>query len=278
MYQDFEQVQASLAYIEKQLEGQANFKPRFGFILGTGLGNLAKQIEAIAEIPYAKLPHFPTSTVQSHAGKLIFGYLAGQPVVALAGRFHYYEGYTLRETTYPIRVLKALGIERLFISSAVGSVREEMKAGDIVLIRDHINLLPDNPLRGPNDERFGPRFPDMLRAYDQDFNQKALALGRRLGLSLHLGVYVALAGPNLETPAEYQFMQTIGADVVGMSTVPEVLVARHMELPVFVSTVVSNAAMPLSALAETSVEMVIATVEAAEPKLSSLIIALLKDL
>ena len=271
----YDQVQAAAAYIQAQV---GDFRPDLGFILGTGLSNLAKEIKAIRRIPYAEIPHFPVSTVESHAGELVLGELEGRPVVALAGRFHYYEGYSMAQLTMPVRVLKALGISRLVISSAVGSVNADMEAGDIVLIQDHINLLPDNPLRGRNDLRFGPRFPDMLKAYDQSLNARALSLGQSLGLRIHQGVYVALAGPNLETPAEYRFMNRIGADVVGMSTVPEVLVAKHSELPVFVATVVANRAFPIEDLHEVSVEEVISVVQNAEPKLTQLIKTLLPEL
>jgi purine-nucleoside phosphorylase len=260
------------------LRQKTNLQPRFGFILGTGLSGLADAIESVAEIPYGEIPHFPVSTVQSHRGKLIFGHLDGTPVVALAGRFHYYEGYSMQQVTFPVRVLKALGIERLVVSNASGSVNPAMEAGDIVFIRDHINFMAANPLRGENDERLGPRFPDMLHTYDRKLNARALALAKEQGVRAHEGVYLGLQGPNLETPAEYQFFHTIGADVVGMSTVPEVLVAKHMELPLLVVSVVSNKCYPLSDIRETSVEDVIRMVEATTPKVEHLIRTLLQEL
>jgi purine-nucleoside phosphorylase len=277
MLMQYEKIQEAVTYIQNRVANvRANFIPKFGFILGTGLSSLAKEIDAFFELPYAEIPHFPISTVESHAGKLVFGWLEGQPVVAMAGRFHYYEGYSMQEVTFPVRVLSYLGIERLFISAAVGSVNPKMDAGHIVIIRDHINLLPENPLRGKNDKRMGVRFPDMLKAYDKELNSKALALGESLGLPVHQGVYVALPGPNLETPAEYEFMHRMGADVVGMSTVPEVIVARHHNLPVFVVSVVSNRSYPLEDIQETTVEEVIATVERAEPQLARLVKGVLK--
>lgn len=259
----YEQIQEAVSYIR----AITDFAPRFGIILGTGLGNLTDEIETIAVIPYGDIPHFPVSTVQSHKGQLVFGHLAGQPVVAMAGRFHYYEGYTMQQVTFPVRVLKFLGIERLIISNVSGSVNAEINAGDLVFLRDHINMHPDNPLRGPNDERLGPRFPDMAHAYDRALNARALAIARQRGIRAHEGVYVALPGPNLETPAEYEFMHRIGADVVGMSTVPEVLAARHMSLAVFVISVVSNKSYPIESIKETSVEDVIAIGQSAEPNM-----------
>ncbi|MCB0568966.1 MAG: purine-nucleoside phosphorylase, partial [Phaeodactylibacter sp.] len=223
-------------------------------------------------------PHFPVSTVQSHKGKLVFGALAGRPVVAMAGRFHYYEGYTARELTFPVRVLKFLGIERLFISNAAGSTNPAIEAGDIVFIRDHINTQPDNPLRGPNDERLGPRFPDMLHTYDRQLNAMGLEIGRRHGIRCHEGVYLALQGPNLETPAEYRYFHTIGADLVGMSTVPEVLVARHMGLPVMAMSVATNKCYPIEEIRETTVDEVIAVAQSAEPKMRQVMMGLLEAL
>lgn len=269
----YDQIQEAVAFIQS---ATADFKPRFGIILGTGLGNLTDEIETHKIIPYHQIPHFPVSTVQSHKGQLVFGYLAGQPVVAMAGRFHYYEGYTMQQVTFPVRVLRFLGIERLIISNVSGSVNENMNAGDLVFLRDHINLQPDNPLRGPNDERLGPRFPDMTHGYDRALNARALAIAEAHQIRAHEGVYAVLAGPNLETPAEYEFLHRIGADLVGMSTVPEVLVARHMSLPVFVVSVVSNKSYPIHTIKETSVEDVIAVGQAAEPKMRLVIKEVIK--
>ncbi len=270
----YDQVQESLQY----LQNRCSLKVRFGIILGTGLGNLTDEIEVHTEIPYGDIPHFPVSTVQSHKGKLIFGHLAGQPIIAMAGRFHYYEGYSMQQLTFPIRVLQQLGIERLIISNVSGSTNADIEAGDIVFIRDHMNLHPDNPLRGPNDERFGPRFPDMLRTYDRDLNAEALTIAAVHNIRAHEGVYVALPGPNLETPAEYEYLHRIGGDLVGMSTVPEVLVARHMGLPIFVLSVVSNKCYPPEEIQETTVESVIALAEEAEPKMTKIVIEVIKKI
>ncbi|RMD72446.1 MAG: purine-nucleoside phosphorylase, partial [Bacteroidetes bacterium] len=201
----------------------------------------------------------------------------GRPVVMMAGRFHYYEGYSMQQVTFPVRVMKFLGADKLLASNAAGGTREEVEMGDIVFIRDHINLLPDNPLRGPNDERLGPRFPDMSKPYDRTFNARGLALAPSFGLRAHEGVYVSLPGPNLETPAEYGFVHTIGGWVVGMSTVPEVLVARHMDMQVAVVSVVSNKCWPPEAIGEVTVEDVIAAVEAVAPRLRRLVTALVGE-
>lgn len=255
-----------------------DFKPRLGFILGTGLGKLANEVEIVAEFAYSEIPHFLRSTVEGHAGRMIFGRLYGHDVVMMAGRFHYYEGYEMEDITMPVYVLKALGIERLVISNASGGLQANFEMGDIVFVRDHINMQGANPLRGINDPRLGVRFPDMLRAYDQKINAKALELAEKLNIRAHTGVYVGSMGPNLETPAEYEFFHRMGGDVVGMSTVPEVLVAKHAELPIFVLSVVSNKCYPISAIAETTAEDVVQAVEAVEPKLVALIKALISYL
>lgn len=268
----FDQIQECLAFIRKRTD----FEPKVGIILGTGLSSLAEDIEVVREFNYGLLPFFPISTVESHAGKLIFGKLDGVPVVAMAGRFHYYEGYSMQQLTFPVRVLHALGIERLIISNAAGSVNGSIEAGDIVFLRDHINLQPSNPLRGMNDGRLGPRFPDMLHTYDRALNAKALELAKQHDLRAHEGVYLAIAGPNLETPAEYRMANILGADLIGMSTVPEVLVARHAGLPVFVVSVVSNKCFPIEEIQETTVESVIEMVQSVEPKLRRLMQDLVK--
>ena len=259
----YEQIQEAVRYIHSQSET----KPQFGIILGTGLGNLTDDIEVECEIPYGDIPHFPVSTVQSHKGKLVLGTLEGKKVVAMAGRFHYYEGYSMKQITFPVRVMKFLGVEALIISNAAGSTNHHIYAGDLVFLRDHINMQPEHPLRGPNDERLGPRFPDMLYAYNADWNNKAMGIALENGIRAHVGVYLALQGPNLETPAEYHFVHTVGADLVGMSTVPEVLVAKHMEVPVFVISVVSNKCYPLETLRETTLDEVIEVAKNAEPKM-----------
>lgn len=270
----YEQIQEALAFIRSR----TSFEPAYGIILGTGLGNLTDYIEPVADIPYADIPHFPVSTVEGHRGRLVFGTLAGVPVVVMAGRFHYYEGYSMRQVTFPVRVLKFLGIRHLIISNAAGSTNPDILGGDIVFVRDHINLHPENPLRGENDERLGPRFPDMMKTYDRALNARAIAIAAEHGIRAHEGVYVGLQGPNLETPAEYVFLHRIGGDVVGMSTVPEVLVARHSSLPVLVVSAVSNLSYPPEAIKEVSLADVIAIVKDIEPKLRLVITALLVEM
>lgn len=263
----YDQIQETLDFLQPKI----NTQPKLGFILGTGLSTLASEIEVDIEIPYEDIPHFPISTVESHQGKLIFGTLNGIAVVAMAGRFHYYEGYSMQEITFPVRVLKFLGIKRLIVSNASGSVNPAIEAGDIVFIRDHINHMGANPLRGKNDDRLGPRFPDMLKTYDRHLNAQAMAIAKDKGIRAHEGIYLALQGPNLETPAEYKFFHRIGADLIGMSTVPEILVARHMNLDVFAISVVSNKCYPLEDIKETTLESVIKMVESVTPRLQALI-------
>lgn len=270
----YEEILEAVEYLKTQTEFQA----RYGVILGTGLSKLTDEMEVDIAIPYRFIPHFPVSTVESHKGQLIFGNLDGIPLVAMAGRFHYYEGYTMQQITFPVRVMKFLGIKHLFISNAAGGINPEFYAGDIVMVRDHINLQADNPLRGPNDERLGPRFPDMLHTYDRNLNAIGLAAAEVNSIRAHEGVYVALQGPNLETPAEYQFLHTIGGDLVGMSTVPEVLVAKHSELPLTVMSVVTNRCYPISEIVETSVDDVIAVAQAAEPKMRLILGSILQEL
>jgi purine-nucleoside phosphorylase len=260
------------------LQSKTTIQPEYGIVLGTGLGNLTDEIEVETTINYKHIPHFPVSTVQSHKGQLIFGKLAGKKIVALAGRFHYYEGYNMQEVTFPIRVLSGLGIKRIIISNVSGSTNAEYEAGDIIFIRDHINLQHENPLRGVNEERLGPRFPDMLDTYDLELNAKALAIAKANNIRAHEGVYVALQGPNLETPAEYNFLNRIGGDVVGMSTVPEVIVAKHMNLPVFVISVVSNKCFPIEAITKTTLESVIQLANEVEPKMSLIVKKILEHL
>lgn len=270
----YDQIQHATSF----LRSKTSFQPQFGIILGTGLSGLAGEIEVVESIDYQLIPHFPVSTVKGHAGKLIFGKLAGANILAMAGRFHYYEGYSMQQVTFPVRVMKALGVHTVFISNAAGSVNVDMEAGDLVFIRDHINLHPDNPLRGPNDERLGLRFPDMLHTYDRELLDLASSIAQANRLRAHRGVYVALPGPNLETPAEYAFMHRMGADVVGMSTVPEVLVARHSGMRIFVVSVVSNKSYPIEEIRETTHEEVIATVKTAEANVSLVVRQMLQEL
>lgn len=269
----YDDIQESLAYLRQRTA----FQPATGIVLGTGLGNLTDEIDVEIEIPYADIPHFARSTVESHKGKLVFGRLGAHPVVVMAGRFHYYEGWTMQQITFPVRVLKFLGIQRLILTNASGGVNPHLRAGELVIVRDHINLLPEHPLRGPNDERLGPRFPDMLHTYDAELRSRALAIARQHNIPAREGVYSALQGPNLETPAEYEMLHRLGSDCTGMSSIPEVLVARHMDLPVLMISLVANMAYPPSVIRETSVEDVIAAASAAEPGLSLVVKELLNQ-
>jgi purine-nucleoside phosphorylase len=248
-----------------------------GIILGTGLGGLVKEIDERLEIDYADIPHFPLSTVESHQGKLIFGKLGGKNVVAMQGRFHYYEGYTMQQITYPERVMKMLGVETLLVSNACGGMNPFYRRGDVMLIADHINLLGDNPLIGKNADEFGPRFPDMSEAYSKEL----IALAERIALEnkihVHKGVFVAVPGPNLETRAEYRFLRGIGADAVGMSTVPECIVANHMGMKVLGISIITDECFP-DALKPVSLEEVIAAANEAEPKMSLIMKEVVKSL
>ncbi|MEM9719431.1 MAG: purine-nucleoside phosphorylase [Bacteroidota bacterium] len=248
--------------------------PKIGIVLGTGLGGLVSEIEIEKSIPYNFIPHFPISTVESHFGRLIFGTIEDLSVVAMQGRFHYYEGYSMQEITFPIRILKKLGIETLFISNAAGGLNLDYKQGDLMAIDDHINLQSENPLAGPNLEDFGPRFPDMSQPYDASLIAQAQEFAQERGIHLHRGVYVAVNGPNLETRAEYRFLRQIGADVVGMSTVPEVIVARHMGLKVFAISVITDECDPDN-LQPVNVEEIIATAAKAEPNMTAILCKLI---
>lgn len=233
-----EKIYEAANYIKGKLNG---FVPKVGIILGSGLGKLADTIENKTVIPYTEIPNFSKSTAVGHKGNLIAGFLGGKPVVAMQGRFHYYEGYPMEQVTLPVRVMKLLGIEYLFVSNAAGGVNFNYKVGDLMIIRDHINLLP-NPLIGKNLDEFGIRFPDMTRPYDLQLISAIEKIADNEGIKLHKGVYLASTGPTYETPAEYKYFRTIGADAVGMSTIPEVIVARHCNLPVFGMSVITNEA------------------------------------
>lgn len=252
------------------IQSYTTIQPKYGIILGTGLGNLAREINIEAEIDYESIPNFPTSTVESHTGKLIFGTIENIPVVAMQGRFHYYEGYDMKQITFPVRVMKYLGIERLFISNASGSLRPEIRKGTLLILDDHINLYPENPLRGKNDEKMGARFPDMSQPYDRLMIKKACAIAAEKSISINVGTYVGLTGPNLETKAEYRYLKVIGGDVVGMSTVPEVIVANHMNIPVFAVSVVTDEGFHKE-LQPLSLEEVIAAAMEAEPMMTMLL-------
>jgi purine-nucleoside phosphorylase len=219
-------------------------RPRVGIILGTGLGGLAAQIESQAAIPYAEIPHFPVSTVESHAGQLVCGRLRGVEVVAMEGRFHYYEGYSMQEVTFPVRVMRSLGVEILIVTNAAGGMNPHFALADVVVIEDHINLMGDNPLRGRNDDDLGPRFPDMAAPYDRSLISLAQKSALELAIPCHKGIFVAVSGPNLETRAEYRMLRGMGADVVGMSTVPEVIVAVHGGMRVLGFSIVTDVCLP----------------------------------
>jgi purine-nucleoside phosphorylase len=252
------------------IRARSTLNPDAGIILGTGLGGLADRIEVETEIPYAEIPHFPLSTVESHTGRLLLGTLGGRPVVAMQGRFHRYEGYTLQQVTFPVRVMRALGAGTLIVSNACGGMNPFWSPGDLVLIADHINLLGDNPLIGPNDDSLGPRFPDMSQVYDRGLQALAREVAMERRIPLRSGVYVAVPGPNLETRAEYRMLRTMGADVVGMSTVPEVIVAIHGGMRVMGVSIITDACLP-DALEVANIERIIATARAAEPGLTALV-------
>ena len=252
-------------------------QPEVGIILGTGLGGLADEISVDTAIPYQELPGFPLSTVESHAGRLLLGRLGGTPVVAMQGRFHRYEGYPLGDVTFPVRVMHALGAGALIVSNACGGMNPLWSPGDLVLLSDHINLLGDNPLIGPNDDRLGPRFPDMSAPYDPELRAMAHAVALELGIVLREGVYVAVPGPNLETRAEYRMLRTMGADVVGMSTVPEVIVAAHAGMQTVGISIITDQCLP-DALEPADIERIIETARRAEPSLTRLITGLVERL
>jgi purine-nucleoside phosphorylase len=267
-----EHFQAAAAY----LQGKGVHSPEIGIILGTGLGNLfVKQITDPVVFDYGSIPHFPVSTVESHHGKLIYGKVEGRTVLAMQGRFHYYEGYSMQQITMPVRVMKMLGVKYLLISNAAGSLNPRWKKGALMLLDDHINLQTENPLRGKNHDTLGPRFPDMSQPYSKFLNESALDIAKEKHIALHSGVYAAVTGPNLETRAEYRFLRIIGADAVGMSTVPEVIVANHASLPCCAISVLTDECDPDN-LNPVNIDEIIAVAKEAEPKLTSLFIALIK--
>lgn len=249
--------------------------PDVAVILGTGLGGLVEEIEVSAEIAYGDIPGFPLSTVESHAGRLLFGLLGGKKVVAMQGRFHRYEGYSMQQIVFPVRVMHALGARTLIVSNACGGMNPLWNPGELMLLADHINLLGDSPLIGPNDDSLGPRFPDMSQPYDEELRAVARTVASELRIVLREGVYVAVTGPNLETRAEYRFLRGIGADVVGMSTVPEVIAAVHMSMRVLGVSIITDACLP-DALQAVDVAHIIATAAAAEPDLTRLVSAVLE--
>ncbi len=271
------QLAAQIAEAAEVIRAQWPGQPRAGIILGTGLGSVAARIEAQATFDYQAIPHFPQSTSVGHAGQLVCGTLEGVPVVAMEGRFHAYEGYTHRQITFPVRVMRALGAELLIVSNACGGMNPQYGRGDIMVIEDHINLMNGNPLIGVNDDSLGPRFPDMCAPYDAGLIDAALAIARREDFAAHKGVYVAVTGPNLETRAEYRFLRTIGADVVGMSTVPEVIVAVHAGMRVLGLSIVTDLCLP-DALRPVDIDEILATAAEAEPKLGKIVLGILAGL
>jgi purine-nucleoside phosphorylase len=248
---------------------KTSMQPRIGIILGTGLGGLVKEIKKEAVLEYGDIPHFPVSTVESHHGKLIFGTLAGKKVVAMQGRFHMYEGYSLKQVTFPVRVMKFLGVENLLVSNAAGALNPLFQKGDVMMMSDHINLLGDNPLIGPNDDELGPRFPDMSEAYSKELIALAEQAALDLKIRVQKGVYVAMQGPNLETKAEYRFVRIIGADAVGMSTVPEDIVAVHMGMKVLGFSILTDECFP-DALKPALLEEILKVANKAEPKMTAI--------
>ena len=258
------------------LETKIPLTPKAGIILGTGLGGLIQKIDIKLKLSYRDIPDFPISTVEGHSGKLIFGFLSDVPVVAMQGRFHYYEGYDMQDVTLPVKVMKLLGIEYLFISNASGGVNPNYAIGDLMVLNDHINLIP-SPLIGANLDTLGPRFPDMSDAYDRTMIEKALKIAHEKGYSVFEGVYAAVTGPCLETPAEYKYLRIIGADTVGMSTAPEVIIARHMSIPCFAISVITDLGVP-GKIQKVSHEEIQKVAEVAEPKLTLIIEELIKTL
>jgi len=252
------------------IQNRIKFKPEVGIILGTGLGAIVNEIEITDQIKYSDIPNFPLSTVEGHHGNLIFGILANKNVVAMQGRFHFYEGYSMQDITLPVRVLKQLGISNLIVSNASGGMNPEFEVGDLMIINDHINLFGTNPLIGKNYEEFGPRFPDMSEAYDKKLIRLALEIATEMGIKVKQGVYAGVTGPTFETPAEYKYIRSIGADAVGMSTVPEIIVARHMNLTCFAISVITDSGVP-GHIVEITHEEVQQIAAKSEPKMAQLI-------
>ena len=261
-----DKIQETAAFLKKE----TGFAAEVGIILGTGLGELVEHVEIQTSIDYENIPNFPLSTVETHKGKLIFGTLKKRKVVVMQGRFHYYEGYSMKQITFPVRVMKLLGIERLYISNVSGGLNPDFETGDIMIINDHINLLPENPLTGKNENSWGPRFPDMLETYNPDLINAAFLIGKSKGFRIHKGVYVSVPGPNLETPAEYRYLRIIGADAVGMSTIPEVIAARHANLEVFGISIITDICVP-GRIKPVNIEEILSVANETQPKLTAII-------
>lgn len=269
----YDRIQQTASYIKQQTDVQ----PTIGIILGSGLGGLVDAMQVSKEISYKDIPDFPQSTVEGHAGNMLFGTLSGKQVVMMAGRFHYYEGYTMEDVTFPVRVMKALGVETLFLSNAAGGMNATFKVGDIMLINDHINLFPEHPLRGPNDERLGTRFPDMSEPYDHQLLALAKQVAGEQQLDVKEGTYIGLQGPTFETPAEYKWLHIIGGDAVGMSTVPENIVAKHGGMRVFAASIITDLGVP-GIVHKVSHEEVLAAANAAAPKLAALVAGIISKI
>lgn len=258
------------------LQSRMQYMPKTGIVLGTGLGELATQITDRQEIPYQEIPNFPISTVEGHSGKLIIGKLGETKVFAMQGRFHYYEGYSMKEVTFPVRVMKELGVETLLLSNAAGGMNPDFKIGELMIIKDHINLFPKHPLRGKNYDELGTRFPDMSKAYDPDLREKAKAIAAKYGIKVKEGVYVGTQGPTFETPAEYKFFSTIGGDAVGMSTVPEVIVAVHAGIKVFAMSIITDLGVEGKVI-EVSHEEVQRVANSVQPNMTKIMMELIKE-
>jgi purine-nucleoside phosphorylase len=259
------------------IKGKVDYRPEVGIILGTGLGALVEDIKIEHSFSYKDIPHFPISTVETHSGKLIFGELSGKKVVAMQGRFHYYEGYTMQQIVMPVRIMHLLGIQYLFISNAAGGLNKELELSDLMIIKDHINLFPENPLRGENLNEFGGRFPDMYDAYEPKLITLAKEIAKEEGINVKEGVYAGVQGPNLETPAEYRYLDKIGADAVGMSTIPENIAARHIQIPVFAVSVITDLCYP-EKLKPAAIPEIIGAAINAEPKMTKIFKKLLEKL
>jgi len=271
----YQNILSSADFISKRI---ASSIPKVAIMMGTGLSSIVDGMEDCSMIDYSDIPYFPQSTVQSHKGKLVVGKLNGREVLVLAGRWHYYEGYNTKEITFPIRVLKQLGVETIIFTNVSGGVNGEYNAGDLVIIKDHINAIPDHPLRGANDDRLGPRFPDMLKTYNHSLRDKLKSAAAQLNIPIHEGIYYGLQGPSLETPAEYVMINKVGADLVGMSTVPEVIVAKHAGMNIAAVSIVSNVCFPPERITETTLEEVIQVANQASDKLNRILGVLVKEI
>lgn len=267
----WDKVQETVSYIENKID----FTPEYGVILGSGLGGFTNDIAIEFTLPYEEIPNFPVSTVQGHKGALVFGTIGTKKVVAMQGRFHFYEGYSMKEVTFPVRVMKYLGIQKLIVSNASGGVNPNFKVGSIMIIKDHINFMPEHPLRGKNDERFGPRFVNMSQPYSVEMISKAKEIAKEFNIEVHEGIYLGLQGPTFETLAEYRMVKIVGADCVGMSTVPEVIVARHMELETFGVSIITDMGDEKS-IETISHDEVLEAAKGAEPHLRKLISELIE--